>query len=101
MALSDLPEQYRKHIEFGLSQYPSGLFVIPYVWQVTFQGGVYMGPGMSAFEASPLLNPNMPKRRDHLTMEMNAWMKTINDVAEGKRPDLFRAMREKMKKNRC
>ena len=101
MALSDLPEQYRKHIEFGLSQYPSELFVIPYVCQVKFQGGMCMGTGMSAFAASPLLGPNMLKSRYHLTMEMNAWMKTINDVAEGKRPDLFRAMREKMKKNRC
>ena len=59
-----------------------------------------MGPGMSAFEANPLLDARMPKNREHLTMEGNAWIKTINDIAEGKRPDLFRAIKEQIKRNR-
>lgn len=45
MALSDLPEQYRKQIELGLSQCPPEIFGIPCVCQVKVQGGMCMGTG--------------------------------------------------------
>ena len=44
------------------------------------------GHRLSAFAASPLLGPTMLKSRYHLTMEMNAWTKTINDVARANAP---------------
>jgi len=101
LEISKLPAQYKSHIEHGLSSYHPGVFVIPYIWAVHFSGGVHMGPGMSAFEANPLLNDRMPKTRAMLTMEGNAWMKTMNDIAEGARPDLFSAMKEKIKRNQA
>ena len=45
IALSDLPEQYRKQIELGLSQCPPEIFGIPCVCQVKVQGGMCMGTG--------------------------------------------------------
>lgn len=100
-AMSELPAQYKSHIEHGLSQYPRGMFVIPYIWSVNFDGGRYMGPGMSAFEANPLLDARMPKTGAMLAMEGNAWMKAVNDIAEGTRPDLFCAIKEKIKRNQA
>jgi hypothetical protein len=39
MPMSNLPAQYRQHLEFGLSRYPPGTYVVPYIWRVTFKGG--------------------------------------------------------------
>ena len=99
LVTTELPAQYKKHIEHGMRQNPPGVFVIPYIWEVKFPGGQYMGPGMAVFEANPLMNEFIPKTRDSLTMQGDAWIKTINDVAEGKRRDLFHAIKKQMKKN--
>ncbi len=103
LALSDLPEPQRNHMQHGMSMYPRGTFVIPYIMEVEFLGGlgVHMSPGMFAFNANPLLNERMPKDKPTLTMEGNLWIRLINEIAEGDRPDLFRSIKEKIKKNRA
>lgn len=107
LAMADLPKQYKSHIKHGLRQHPPGVFVIPYICEVSFPArgrakfAKFAKPGMTAFEANPLLDKRMPKTRAHLTMEGNAWIKVINDVAEGTREDLRRAIKENNKKNQA
>ena len=100
MPMSGLPAQYRQHLELGISQYPKGTYVIPYVWRVAFTGGEYCGPGMTAYEVNPIYDPmeNLPKDRAALEALGAFWLKTLNDCAEGRRPDLFSAIKRKIKK---
>ena len=102
MPMSDLPAQYRQHIEFGLSQYPPGAYVIPYIWGVTFPGGEYCGPGMTAYETNPILDPMEKLPRDRAALEALGafWMNILNDCAEGRRTDLFSAIKRKIKAQR-
>eukprot|EP00984_Skeletonema_dohrnii_P001845 scaffold613_cov140-Skeletonema_dohrnii-CCMP3373.AAC.2 len=102
MPMSDLPAQYRQHIEFGLSQYPPGTYVIPYIWGVTFPGGEILRPGMTAYEVNPILDPmeNLPRDRAALEALGAFWMNILNDCAEGRRPDLFSAIKRKIKAQR-
>jgi len=100
LALAELPVQYRNHIEHGMRQYPRGTSVISYITQVKFPGGSHMGPGMMAFDYDPL--KGIPHNtREMLTLEGNGWIQLINEVAEGKRRDLFRAIKKKVKRNRA
>lgn len=101
MAMSELPTQYSDHMKHGLRSYPTGVFVIPYIWEVLVTGGCSRGPSMAAFEANPLLDARMPKTKAMLELEGDSWMKTINEIAEGNRRDLFRAIKEKIKRNRA
>ncbi|KAL9191447.1 hypothetical protein ACHAXT_001153 [Thalassiosira profunda] len=102
MALADLPDPYRSHMEHGMRQNPPGLFVIPYLLEVKFSAGgtpaMRMKPGMTAFEANPLLDPRMPKTKAHLSLEENSWINMINDLAEGRQEDLRRAIKKKMRR---
>lgn len=97
--MSDLPPQYRQHLEFGVKQYPPGTYVIPYVMAVTFPGGPYMQPGLTAYEVNPLNDPreNLPRDKAVLEALGDFWLNTLNDLAEGRRPDLFSAIKRKIK----
>jgi hypothetical protein len=99
MPMSALPAQYRQHLEFGLTRYPQGTYVIPYVWKVWGDTILGVGPGMTAYEVNPILDPmeNLPRDRAALEVLGAFWMNIINDCAEGRRPDLFSAIKRKIK----
>ena len=97
--MSDLPPQYRQHLEFGVKQYPPGIYVIPYVLSVATPCGNYMQPGLNAFEVNPFIDPreNLPRDKAALEALGSFWLNTLNDLAEGRRPDLFSAIKRKIK----
>lgn len=108
IAMTELEEEKRQHLKHCLGFYPRGMFVIPCIYEVNWKMRVserdiilisLQKPGAFAFEVNPMLNPSMPTG-SVLIAEMNAWKQVINDVAEGKRTDLFRSIKETIKRNK-
>lgn len=99
--MSDLPPQYRQHLEFGVKQYAPGTYVIPYVLSVATPGVYqnYTKPGLTAYEVNPFIDPreNLPRDKAALEALGTFWLNTLNDLAEGRRPDLFSAIKRKIK----
>jgi hypothetical protein len=54
---------------------------------------------MTAYEVNTILDPmeNLPKDRAALEALGSFWMNIINDCAEGRRSDLLRAIKHKIK----
>ena len=108
--LSELQTQQKKHMEHGISSYPEGSFVIPFVWNVTFSyrtsdggtlKGVHSGPSVTGYPYNPLSNVPTVVNDEMLLMECKNYMNLINRLAEWQRLDLFSAIKEKMKANQA
>ena len=99
-----VPDEYKQNFGDGRSHPPGMFFTIPYIWDVKFSYGLcqgsYKGQGESVYDKNPLLRvPTLSKTL--LSLEADIWVNTINNLAEGGRRDLFRAIKEKMKRNRA
>ena len=98
--MEDLSEQRRRHIEQGMSFHKTPLaMAYVMVHKVPEESSPFMRPVISSCKDNPVESfqqsgspMSSAQRRTKISGIFVSWIKSINDMAKGQRPDLFAAM---------
>jgi len=95
--MSELPEGHRKNLQDGLLFYQDSSKVMAYFLVFQTAGGPFLRPIMSSYQDNPFeysikrMKKMSSAKRDMFSVVVVSWIQSINDMAKGKRPDLFEA----------
>ena len=82
-------------IENILAVYPRNAAVLPYMLVYHLAQGPYYRPVVTSFQDNPLANQKIGNDRRKLLYMIMLWIQTINNVAQGRNPEIYQAMKGK------
>jgi ribosomal protein L40E len=95
--MTELPSGHLKNLQDGLKFYQDTSKVMAYFLVYETAGGPFLRPIMSSYQDNPFedskkrLKKMSVAKRNTVSNVSEAWIQAINDMATGKRPDLFAA----------
>jgi hypothetical protein len=95
--MTELPSGHLKNLQDGLKFYQDTSKVMAYFLVYETSGGPFLRPIMSSYQDNPFedskkrLKKMSAAERNTVSNVSEAWIQAINDMAIGKRPDLFAA----------